>query len=69
MTVTVKQTASSKYRIQFIGKGGRLLSEVAETPGDLHVRGRRRLRARASAREQRPDGLVPAGDAEIGPWG
>ena len=30
VTVTVKETAFSKYRIQFIGKGGRVLREVTE---------------------------------------
>ena len=30
MTVSVKAIASSKYRIQFIGRGGRVLSEVPD---------------------------------------
>ncbi|MDQ3069309.1 MAG: CehA/McbA family metallohydrolase [Acidobacteriota bacterium] len=32
MTVTVKKTAWSKYRIQFIGQGGKILKEVYESP-------------------------------------
>jgi hypothetical protein len=32
MTVTVKKTTFSKYRVQFIGKGGRLLKEVLDSP-------------------------------------
>ena len=31
MTITVKPQGTSKYRIQFIGRGGRVLSEVAES--------------------------------------
>ena len=30
MTVTVKPHGTSKYRVQFIGKGGRILSEVPD---------------------------------------
>ena len=30
MTITVAKTAFSKYRVQFIGRGGRVLREVAE---------------------------------------
>ena len=32
MTVTVKKTAFSKYRVQFIGKGGQLLRESIDSP-------------------------------------
>ena len=39
MTVTVKQTAFSKYRVQFIGKSGKLLAEVAESPATYSFRG------------------------------
>ena len=39
MTVTVKATAFSKYRIQFIGKGGRVLNEVAEPTATYEIRG------------------------------
>ena len=39
MTVTVKATAFSKYRIQFIGKGGRVLNEVAEPAATYEIRG------------------------------
>ena len=39
ITVTVKATAFSKYRIQFIGKGGRVLSEVAEPTATYEIRG------------------------------
>ena len=45
MTVTVAKTTFAKYRIQFIGKGGRILKEVAEptatyefTGGEGYVR-------------------------------
>ena len=37
MTVTVAKTAFSKYRIQFIGKGGKVLHEALDSPGDVRV--------------------------------
>ena len=39
VAVSVKPTAFSKYRIQFIGKGGRVLSESAEPAATYQVRG------------------------------
>jgi hypothetical protein len=39
MTVAVKATSFSKYRIQFIGKGGRLLREVTEPTATYDIRG------------------------------
>jgi len=39
VTVTIRQTAWSKYRIQFIGAGGRVLSEVTESPARYVFRG------------------------------
>ncbi len=39
ITVTVKETAFSKYRIQFIGKGGRVLREVTEPSATYDIRG------------------------------
>jgi hypothetical protein len=39
MTVTVKKTTYSKYRIQFIGRGGRLLAEAADSPATYTFRG------------------------------
>jgi hypothetical protein len=39
MTVEVKATAYSKYRIQFIGKNGRMLREVAEPSASYEIRG------------------------------
>ena len=39
MTVTVKKTTYSKYRVQFIGKGGKLLKEVLDTPATYDSRG------------------------------
>jgi len=32
ITITIKQTASSKYRIQFIGRNGRVLHEATASP-------------------------------------
>jgi len=40
MTVTVRKTAFSKYRIQFIGGGGRLLQESADSPAAYRFTGR-----------------------------
>ena len=37
--IAVKPTAFSKYRIQFIGKGGRLLSERAESTAAYEIKG------------------------------
>ena len=39
MTVAVKATAFSKYRIQFIGKGGRVLTESLEPKASYEFRG------------------------------
>lgn len=39
ITVTVKPTAFAKYRIQFIGKGGRVLREVADAKATYDIRG------------------------------
>ena len=39
MTVKVRPDAWSKYRIQFIGKGGRVLREVAETSATYEIGG------------------------------
>jgi hypothetical protein len=39
MTVAVKATAFSKYRIQFIGKGGRLLRESLQPAATYEMRG------------------------------
>ena len=39
MTLTVKATPFSKYRIQFIGKSGRVLREVAEPAAAYDIRG------------------------------
>jgi hypothetical protein len=39
ITVKIKATAFSKYRIQFIGKGGRLLRDVTEPTATYDIRG------------------------------
>ena len=39
ITVAVKATGSSKYRIQFVGKGGRVLREVPEAVATYDIRG------------------------------
>lgn len=39
MTVTVKKDTWSKYRIMFIGKGGRLLQESLDSPAEYTFRG------------------------------
>ena len=39
MTVTVRETAWSKYRMQFIGRGGRILAESLESPATYRFRG------------------------------
>ena len=39
MTITVKADKWSKYRIQFIGKGGRILQESLGTPAEYVFRG------------------------------
>jgi hypothetical protein len=39
MIVTVKPTAFSKYRIQFLGENGRVLREVAEPTAVYEIRG------------------------------
>ncbi len=39
MTVTVKQDTWARYRIQFIGKGGRVLHEALDSPAEYVFRG------------------------------
>jgi hypothetical protein len=39
MTVTVKKTDFSKYRVQFIGKGGEILHEAQDSPAEYSFRG------------------------------
>ena len=39
MTVTVKKNTFSKYRIQFIGRGGALLHEALDSPATYQFRG------------------------------
>lgn len=39
MTVEIKQERSSKYRIQFIGRGGRILSEATSSPATYNYHG------------------------------
>ncbi|MDQ2922080.1 MAG: hypothetical protein M3R52_10790 [Acidobacteriota bacterium] len=37
--ITIKQEGSSKYRVQFVGEGGRLLKEVITNPAIYQFRG------------------------------
>jgi hypothetical protein len=39
MTVTVKKDAWAKYRVQFIGRGGRVLHEALDSPAEYTFRG------------------------------
>ena len=39
VTLTVRPTTFSKYRIQFIGRGGKLLSEATSSPATYRFRG------------------------------
>lgn len=39
MTITIKPSGDSKYRVQFIGNGGRVLSEVNSSPARYEFRG------------------------------
>ena len=39
MTVTINQTPFSKYRVQFIGPGGRILQDVTDSPATYEFRG------------------------------
>lgn len=39
IVVTVKEQSSSKYRIQFIGRGGRVLSESLSSPATYSIKG------------------------------
>jgi len=39
MTLTIKNTDFSKYRIQFVGKGGRVLAEALTSPATYTFRG------------------------------
>ena len=61
LTIEVKAQPSSKYRIQFIGRQGSVLSEQTTPSGDLHLQGRRGLRAREGHRVERQARVDPAG--------
>jgi hypothetical protein len=39
MTIAVRKTTFSKYRIQFVGRGGRLLKEFEDSPAAYQFRG------------------------------
>lgn len=39
VTIAIKQDAWAKYRVQFIGKGGRVLREALESPAEYVFRG------------------------------
>ena len=39
ITVTIRQRTFEKYRVQFIGRGGRLLKEVTASPATYDIRG------------------------------
>jgi hypothetical protein len=39
INITIKEERNSKYRIQFIGRGGRILSESIQSPATYTVRG------------------------------
>ena len=39
MSVTIQQTSFSKYRVQFVGRGGRVLHEAVDSPAEYTFRG------------------------------
>jgi hypothetical protein len=39
ITIAVRTTTFSKYRVQFIGRGGKVLSEVTSSPATYQFRG------------------------------
>ena len=39
ITIAVRQDPASKYRVQFIGKNGRLLSEATQSPATYNIQG------------------------------
>jgi len=39
MTIAIKEKETSKYRVQFIGKGGRVLKEVISNPASYPFSG------------------------------
>ena len=39
VTITIKEERTSKYRVQFIGSGGRLLSEITKSPAAYTFKG------------------------------
>ena len=75
ITVTVKATLFSKYRIQFIGKGGRVLREATEPTATYEIRGDEGyVRARVLESNGRmawcqPLIVSPRGSARGGPAG
>ena len=63
ITITIKQQGSSKYRIQFIGKNGRVLNEATSSPATYTFAGDERVRARQDSRIERSRGVDAAGDS------
>jgi len=39
IAITIKEDPTAKYRIQFIGKGGKLLKEEVTSPARYQIRG------------------------------
>ena len=39
IAITIKEDPTAKYRIQFIGKGGKLLKEEIKSPARYQIRG------------------------------
>ena len=61
MTVTVKKESYAKYRVQFIGRGGQILSEALDSPATYTFRGNEGyVRARVLESNGRVAWLQPA---------
>ena len=61
IAIDVKGDAWSKYRVQFIGRGGRVLEEQTQLPARYTDSWRRGLRPRARPRVERAAGVDAAG--------
>ena len=60
ITITIREISFSKYKIQFIGKGGRILSEVSTNPAVYQFNGDEKYAPCKSDRVKREIRLDPA---------
>ena len=61
LTVTIREDAWSKYRVLFIGEGGRILQEDVSNPAVYRFTGEENVRSGESRGVERLGGVGPTG--------